>query len=91
MIERELVVNRAAEIKAKINSRVKSIIENSDLIVKAKTGLNRDVTPERLMTLENVNEFLVDKQNDDIIIFATLRWVLGITEDIDVKNLDLDK
>lgn len=91
MRDKKEVIGKAAELKLGLVSRGRQIMELSTLSSRARAGLASDIKPDRLETIEVQLNTLVAKQSRDSLYYATLRWALGITEDIDVNNLELDK
>jgi hypothetical protein len=85
------VIGKAAELKIGLVSRGRQIMELSTLSARARAGLAPDIKPDRLETIEAQLGSLGFKQMRDSLCFATLRWALGITEDIDANKLELDK
>ena len=90
MIDRDSVLNAAANHKHKLVKRSDTIDRLVSAIAKAKSGIRR-INVERLQTMEEELDFAAFKQHRDSLIYATLRWVLGVTAEIDPENLELDK
>lgn len=84
------IIGRAALLKGAILSRRDNIMQKSEIIAKAMSGIAHDVKPDRLETLRVEVLSLSEKQERDSLMFATLRWVIGCTEDIEPHNLQLD-
>lgn len=91
MIDRQLIIARAAQLKFSLASRAKKIVELSQAIANSAAGFDRSMSEDRLRTAEMELNYLTGKQSNETQVYATLRWVLGITEDIDFKKLELDK
>jgi len=68
--------------------KIKQLVQNIGL---ANAGLAPDIKPARLKTMNEQLESLVDKQSYEACIYAVLRWVLGVTSEIDPTNLELGK
>jgi len=87
----EEVIGLAAQMKMKIIKRGGNIETNLNRIVRSESGLARKLHHEVKETLERDTKHLQSLQHDDSVILACLRWVLGIKNDIDWGDLDLDK
>mgnify|MGYP006897107423 CR=1 FL=1 len=69
--------------------RSDAITAKSAQAARVHSGIEQ-MHPERLETLETEVHDAIVRQSRDGLMFATLRWALGITEDIDPDNLELD-
>ena len=91
MIDQKSIVGVAGNLKRKLVNRGNKIGELVSRIATARAGMGKRVNPERLNTIEEELEFAISKQSRDALVYATLRWVLGLTNDIDPEDLELDK
>ena len=87
----EEVVAIAAQLKVKLLNRGKQIEEMMTRQSKSDAGLSRKLHPEVYDTITKDLNHLSHKQMSNSLIYATLRWVLGVTEDIDTDNLGLNE
>lgn len=85
------IIQQAAVYKSALVRRAAKICELVQTISLAQAGLAPDVKPARLETMISQLDSLSGKQSQDTFIYATLRWVLGVTQEIDLTNLELDK
>ena len=90
MRERSEVVGKATQVKAAMLNRVEKIKQLSTNVGLAKAGMAPDIKQDRLDTMETEVKSLAIKQERDGMVLASLRWVLGITEDVDASSLELD-
>ncbi len=91
MRDKSEIVGKAAQVKVAMLSRVSQISELLSITAKARAGMAPDVKEDRLETIAIQIENLSKKQLNDGMVLASLRWVLGLTEDVDASNLQLDK
>ena len=89
MISVDEVLTKAGHLKLAMVSRAKRIEQLAADIGKAHAGMVK-VHPERLQTMEMEFGNLASAQDRDGKYYATLRWVLECTEDIDPDNLQID-
>lgn len=82
------ILSAAAELKTKMVKRVQRLRMISANLADA-AGKMVDVGVERLETMENEFKILEQRQELDAQRYATLRWALGVTEEIDSNNLEL--
>lgn len=91
MRSEEELIAVAQQLKAKLlkrNTNLSAMIERK---AKSAAGLIRRLHPEVEETLDRDIDNLQEYNVRDSVIYATLRWALGITEDIDYGNLELEK
>jgi len=91
MREQSEVVGKATQVKVAMLNRVEQIKQLSSNVGLAKAGMAPDIKQDRLETMEVQLKSLALKQERDGMVLASLRWVLGITEDVDASNLELDR
>jgi len=84
------VVGKATQVKVAMLKRVQQIQQLSSNIGLAKAGMAPDIKQDRLETMEVQVKSLSLKQERDGMVLASLRWALGITDDVDATNLELD-
>jgi hypothetical protein len=81
---------QAANLKLKLQKRAVKLKELHSNITDVELGIaNSNPRPN---TFQSWKDELAERQHHqwrDRMQYATLRWVLGITETIDVNNLDL--
>lgn len=85
------VKHKAANLKVKMIARGERIIGLHDHIHRSDAKTVRQLNPERRKTMQEEIEHLSQLQTSDAYVYATLRWLLGVTEDIDHTNLELNK
>lgn len=85
------IIQQAAIYKSALVRRAAKIRELVQTIALAEAGLASDVKPARLETMRSQLDNLSGKQAYDSCIYAALRWVLGVKQDIDHTDLELDK
>jgi hypothetical protein len=91
-VKKDFVIrNEAANRKIRLLNRGVKIRELAATIGLAKSGMAPDIKPQRLETIEQEFEVLTTRQLDEATVYATLRWVLDITEEIEPNNLGLDR
>ena len=84
------VVGKAGLLKQKLLNRGRTMEQTISALAKSRAGLIRKINDERQETMERDLRNLTRKQEIDAIKYATLRWALGVTDDIDPENLELD-
>lgn len=89
MRNREEIITKASHLKMAMVSRAQRLESLATDIGKCHAGVMK-VHPERLQTMEAEFGNLSSSQELDGKYFATLRWVLSCTDDIDPENLQLD-
>lgn len=85
------VVQRAGQLKASLVARAAKLSELFGVLGAYNAGLTTDIKPERAETMVAQAEKLSNRQAREGLMFAVLRWALGITDGIDDSNLELDK
>lgn len=88
MRPREEVIAEAARLKNTIVRRADRIRNLNDLILQGEMG-TAACSQERIDTAKMEVAEAVSDQSRDTKFFATLRWVLDLTEDIDLTHLEL--
>lgn len=88
--EAELVAV-TTQLKARLLTRGKTIENMITRMAKSEAGLGRRLNPEVLDTLQRDAEQLKVDNDRDSVIYATLRWVLGLAKEIDPNDLKLDE
>ena len=81
----------AQQLKAKLLNRGQNL---ENMIVrksKSDAGMIKRLHPEVYETLDRDIGQLLELNTRDTVMYATLRWALGITEEIDFDNLELNK
>lgn len=89
MIDISKVLTKATHLKSAMVSRAQRIEVLAAEIGKGHAGL-LDVSSDVLRTKEMEFGNLASAQERDGKYYATLRWVLECTDDIDPDNLQLD-
>jgi hypothetical protein len=84
------VISEATSLKIALLKRAKQIKELYETISLSDCRYVT-INPDRLNTIYNQIDRLREQQKRDSIIFATLRWVLGITNEVEENNLELEK
>ena len=90
MIEEDKIIGAAGNLNIKLSRRGSKIQQRIISIANSDAGLAKKLNPDRQETMQDEIDHLSKKQHDDVIIYATLRWVLGTTEEIDTDNLELE-
>ena len=85
------VVNVASQMKAKLLRRAANIEEMVSRMARSDAGSIRRLHPEVYDTIKKDLEVLKDLNVRDSVIYATVRWVLGLSEDIDYNDLQLSE
>lgn len=85
------IIKAAGTYKHSLVRRAAKIRELASNIALAKAGLAPDIKPARLETMNTQLDRATGQQAYESCIYATLRWVLGVTPEIDHENLELDK
>jgi len=91
MIEESKIKAVAALTKVSLVKRAADICEKYTILARYRSGFNTEMSEERIDTITGEIEFQESKQKEEIVVLAVLRYCLGITEDIEPKNLDLHK
>ncbi len=81
----------AVHLKVKLVNRAKRIEELVGAMAKSRAGLIRRINPERLETMDTELDHASYNQARDAIMYATLRYALGITDKIEPDKLDLEE
>lgn len=82
------VRNQAVNLKAKLAKREKDLLELNSKIAANQMGIGVLVKPQMLEHMKKQLEERAAHQWRDRQNYAALRWVLGITQDIDVSDLE---
>ena len=90
MIDEDLILQRAGVLKLALSKRAVRIMGMHHTLGAYDMGQARDLKPGRVETVRASLERASNKQARDGLIYASLRWVLGASDDIDDENLDLD-
>jgi len=88
--ERELRA-RAAQLKVKLVNRANRIGELVGAMAQSKAGLIKPINEERMKTMERELDHASNNQARDALMYATLRYALGIKKDILADQLDLQE
>ena len=86
--EEELIAV-AQQLKAKLIRRSANLERMISRKAKSQAGMINRLNSEVYETLEHDIKHLNELNIRDTVIYATLRWALGITEDIDYDKLQL--
>lgn len=84
------IIGKAANVKVAMRGRISRIEMLAANIGKAAAGLAPEIKEDRLETMKKELDVLSERQFVDAHLLATFRWALGITDDIDVTNLELN-
>ena len=85
------VVPVAQQLKVKIINRAAKMEEMVSRQAKSDAGMIRALHHEVYDTITRDLGVLKQSQQVDTCIYAALRWVLGITEEINLDDLGLDE
>lgn len=91
MREKNEVIGKAALLVRKLQGRAQRIVQLGTALAQRDAGIFTDVGPDRADTMRRELVVLGQRQASEGIELATLRWVLGVTEDIDPDNLELEQ
>lgn len=91
MRDRKEIVGEATTLKNALVKRLKRMLMHAENMAKYDGCAAPDIKDDRLTTMNTEYEILAKRQILEAQRYATLRWVLGITEEIDPSNLELDK
>lgn len=80
----------AAQLKVAMEGRAREILLHATVLANKDAGL-ADVGEDRANTMRDVLHKLRRRQHSDGMQLAVLRWVLGITEEVEPNNLELNK
>ena len=86
----EDLIGVAAQLKAKLLKRSSTMAGMIERMAKSDSGLIRRLNPEVYETIVRDLKLLTEANVRDTMIYATLRWVLCITDGIEFDNLELD-
>jgi hypothetical protein len=86
----EEVAGRAAASKVSIVTKQKVMLEMLDHMAKSDAGMCRKINHERYETMQTQVESLRAAIEYEMPILASMRWVLELTDDVDLTNLELD-
>ena len=89
MREESEIVRKAVSLKCSLVNRRTRLGEKMQQVTHAK--IDGGMKPERLQTLEDEIEMMLNKQDTESMQYAVLRWALGYTEQVEPHNLELDK
>jgi len=90
MRSREEVKKMAVFLKVSMIDRSQRIEQMSSTVGKKLSAVAGDVSDDRFKTMQIELKDAVSKQHAEGVMYATLRWALGIKDDIDASDLDLD-
>ena len=85
------LVTEATQLKAALQSRSMNILQMVNRKAQSDAGTTRKLNPEVEETLVRDTKQMVSVQSQQALVYATLRWSLGLTETIDHQNLELDE
>jgi len=91
MRERKDVLSVATNLKVRLINRGRRIEEFIAHIAKSGAGMVKKIHPDRLETMRVELDSAMLNQSRDVQQYATLRWILGVTEEIEPDNLELNK
>ena len=81
----------AGQLKVRLIKRATNMEEMISRQSKSDAGLIKRLNPEVYNTITTDLNQLKELNIRDSVIYATLRWALGVTENIDYDNLELDE
>jgi len=90
MIDEGDILHAAANLKVKLTKRSDHMMEMGIQILEATAGKRR-MNEQVYQTMQGQLLYAQEKQKNEGHIYATLRWVLGASDDIDLDDLELDK
>lgn len=91
MKDRDSILSEAARLKISLLSRAKRMLAMGEIINKYDAGLTDDIKIQRYETMLSEYANLKARQDDERKAYATLRWALGITPEIDTSRLELER
>ena len=91
MREEKELMGKATVLKVKLMNRARRIEELVSHMAKSRAGLLKAINPERLETMEMELDNASGNQHRDALMYATLRYALGFTDDIEPDNLALQE
>lgn len=91
MKDKDSILSEAARLKISLLKRAKHMLELGEILNKYDAGLADDIKVQRYETMQSEYANLKSRQDDERKAYATLRWALGITREIETNKLELDK
>jgi hypothetical protein len=81
---------KAVNLNRSLVNRAKRLGEMHAELARYQSGLGGNVSEDRIETLKGQIDRADTRQARDGLTYATLRWVMGITEEIDDANLGIE-
>jgi hypothetical protein len=91
MKNRQELLSEAASLKLALVKRAQKLLLLNELTAKYDAGFAPDIKVQRYDTMREEYENLKQRQLEERHRYATIRWMLGITPDVDINNLELER
>jgi len=84
------IMHVAVNLKLKLQKRSRKLLDLHTTLAHYDAGLAPHIKLDRIETMRVEVDKAAAKQAREGLIYATLRWVVGGSEEIDDDNLDLE-